>query len=50
VARILKGEKPGDIASETSNRLDLHVSPAAARRQGITLSEALIKDAAQVVE
>ncbi|HRP24459.1 MAG TPA: ABC transporter substrate-binding protein [Thauera sp.] len=50
VARILNGEKPGDIASETSNTLALHVNPAAAQRQGITLSEDLVKDAAQVVE
>jgi putative tryptophan/tyrosine transport system substrate-binding protein len=50
VARILNGEKAGDIASETSNKLELHVNPGAASRQGITLSEALIKDAAKVIE
>lgn len=49
VARILNGEKPGAIASETSDKLELHVNPAAAQRQGATLSEALLKSAAKVV-
>ncbi len=35
VVRILKGEKPGAIASETSNKLSLQVNPAAAQKQGI---------------
>jgi len=50
VVRILKGEKPGDIAFETSNKLSLHVNPGAAQKQGVTLSEALIKDASKVVQ
>lgn len=50
VARILNGEKPGAIASETSAKLELHVNPAAAQRQGATLSEALVKSAAKVVQ
>lgn len=50
VARILKGEQPGTIASETSSRLELHVNPAAAQKQGVTLSEALLKSAAQIVQ
>ena len=50
VVRILKGEKPGDIASETSKTLELHVNPGAAQKQGITLSDALVKDAAKVVQ
>jgi len=49
VARILKGEAPGAIASETGARLELHVNPAAAARQGATLSSALVASAAQVV-
>ena len=50
VVRILKGEKPGAIASETSNKLSLQVNPAAAQKQGITLAEDLVKSAAKVVQ
>src|SRR5450830_1085776 len=38
VARILKGEKPGDIASATSSKLELFVNTTAAQKQGVTLS------------
>jgi len=50
VVRILNGEKPGDIPSETSAKLELYVNPGAAKRQGVTLSEEFVKSAAQVVE
>jgi len=50
VVRILRGEKPGQIPSETSARLELHVNPKAAAAQGVTLSDALVKSAAHVVE
>jgi putative ABC transport system substrate-binding protein len=50
VVRILKGEQPGAIASETSSNLELHVNPGAAKKQGVTLSEALLKSAAKIVE
>ncbi|AEC19540.1 exported protein [Pusillimonas sp. T7-7] len=50
VIKILKGAKPGTLASETSNKLELYVNPGAAEKQGITLSEAFIKSATQVVE
>lgn len=50
VVRILKGEKPGDIASETSAKLQLFVNPGAAQKQGVTLSDALVKSAAQVIK
>ncbi|MBY4897629.1 ABC transporter substrate-binding protein [Cupriavidus sp. AU9028] len=49
VARILKGEKPGTIASQTSDKLELFVNPGAAEKQGATLSQDLIKEAKQVV-
>ena len=48
--RILKGEKPGDIASETSSTLELHVNPGAAQKQGITLADELVKNAAKVIQ
>lgn len=50
VARILKGEKPGAIAFETSDNLELFVNPGAAQKQGVTLSEEFIKSATKVVE
>ena len=50
VVRILKGEKPGDIKPETSSKLELYVNPGAAEKQGVKLSDALIKSAAQVVK
>lgn len=50
VARILKGDKPGDIQPETSTKLELFVNPGAAEKQGVKLSEALIKSAKEVVK
>ncbi|RMX08112.1 ABC transporter substrate-binding protein [Corticibacter populi] len=50
VVRILNGEKPGDIASERSTNLQLFLNPKAAQAQGVTLSEALVQSAAQVIE
>ncbi|CAM3793507.1 ABC transporter substrate-binding protein [Bordetella tumulicola] len=50
VVRILKGEKPGAIASETSTNLQLFVNPGAAKAQGITLPEDLVKSAAEVIK
>lgn len=50
VVRILKGEKPGDIASETSDKLELYVNKSAAQKQGVTLSEAFLKSATQIIE
>lgn len=50
VARILKGEAPGSIKPEVSTKLELFVNPAAAQKQGVELSEALIKSAAEVVK
>ena len=45
VVRILKGEKPGTIASQTSTNFELVVNPTAAKAQGVTLSESLLKSA-----
>ena len=50
VVRILKGEKPGDIKPETSSKLELFVNPGAAEKQGVKLSEQLVKSATQVVQ
>ncbi|MBN4664743.1 ABC transporter substrate-binding protein [Pandoraea nosoerga] len=50
VGRILKGEKPGSIASQTSSNLELFVNTAAAARQGATLSDDLVKEAKTVIK
>ncbi|NLC37398.1 MAG: ABC transporter substrate-binding protein [Alcaligenaceae bacterium] len=50
VVRILKGEKPGDIASETSDNLELFVNLSAAQSQGVTLDEEFVKSATKVIE
>lgn len=50
VVRILKGEKPGDIPSETSSKLELYVNPAAAKAQGVTLTDEFVSSATQVVQ
>jgi putative tryptophan/tyrosine transport system substrate-binding protein len=49
VVRILNGEAPGQIAPQTSSSFELHLNPAAAQRQGITLPEALVESAKVVV-
>ncbi len=50
VVRILKGEKPGAIASETSSNLELFVNTGAAQKQGVTLSPDLVKEAKTVIK
>lgn len=50
VVRILKGEAPGKIAPQLSETFELHVNPAAAEKQGVKLSEDLIKAAKVVVK
>lgn len=48
--RIFNGEKAGDIPSQTSEKIQLLLNPKAAQRQGITLSDDLLKDATEIVE
>ena len=50
VARILKGEKPGDIKPEISTKMELFVNPGAAEKQGVKLSDALVESTAQIVQ
>ncbi|MCD1280030.1 ABC transporter substrate-binding protein [Psychrobacter sp. CCUG 69069] len=50
VVRILNGEKAGAIPVYTPQNLDLYVSPTHAKEQGITLSQAVIDKAKEVVE
>jgi len=50
VVRILNGEKAGDIPVYTPQALDLYVSPKNAKAEGITLPQAVIDQAKEVVE
>lgn len=49
-ARILRGEKAGDIPSQRVEQFDLHLSPKHAAEQGITLSEELKQQATKIIE
>jgi putative ABC transport system substrate-binding protein len=50
VARVLKGEKPGDIPVEGVEITELSVNPKAAEAMGVTLPEALVARAKTVVQ
>ncbi|HEY9278593.1 MAG TPA: ABC transporter substrate-binding protein [Eoetvoesiella sp.] len=50
VIKILRGQKPGEMPSETSDKLELYVNPEAAKKQGITLTDAFVKSATKVVQ
>lgn len=50
VVRVLNGENPGTIASQTSTTFELHLNPAAAQKQGVTLSDELLGSAQVVVK
>ncbi|MDQ2102649.1 ABC transporter substrate-binding protein [Azospirillum isscasi] len=49
VARILKGEKPGDVPVTFAKGSDLFVNPKSAAAMGVTIPEAVTKRAAKVV-
>ena len=50
VARILRGEKAGDIPSSRSENVRLFLSKKSAAAQGVELPEALLKEADEVLE
>lgn len=50
VTKILNGEKAGAIPVYTPQKLDLYVSPTNATAEGITLSQAVIDNAKEVVK
>ena len=50
VAHILRGEKAGDIPSSRSENVRLFLSKKSAAAQGVTLPEALLKEADEVLE
>ena len=49
VVRILNGEAAGKMPSQVSSTFELHVNPAAAQKQGIALSDELLKSAKVVI-
>jgi putative ABC transport system substrate-binding protein len=50
VARVLAGENPGDIPVESIQTTELHVNPGAAESMGVTIPDAVIARAKEVVE
>jgi putative ABC transport system substrate-binding protein len=50
VARVLKGEKPGDIPVEGIEITQLFVNPGAAAKMGVTIPDAVLKRAKTVVQ
>jgi putative ABC transport system substrate-binding protein len=50
VVRILKGEKPGDIAVQSVDTVQLFVNPGAAKAMGVTIPDAVMQRAKQVVQ
>lgn len=49
VIRILNGEKPGDITPETGQETHLVINLEAAKRQGVVLSDSVIKSAYRII-
>lgn len=50
VDRILQGENPGDVPSEYGEDLELFINLDAASKQGVSISDDVIADAAKVIE
>jgi len=50
VVRVLKGEKPGDIAVQGIEITQLFVNPGAAQKMGITIPDSVIAGAKEVVK
>lgn len=50
VARILKGENPGDIAVKIAAGSDLVINKQAAEKMGVTLPESVVSRATRVIE
>ena len=50
VDRILQGEQAGEIPSEYGQELELYINLDAAGKQGVTISEDIIAEAAKVIE
>ena len=49
-ARILRGENPADIPVKKVDMTDLFLNPAAAARMGVTIPDAILAKATEIVE
>jgi hypothetical protein len=50
VVRILRGTKPGSIAPEVISRPQIQLNLVAAKKQGVSLSESLLKNSTVIVK
>jgi putative ABC transport system substrate-binding protein len=50
VARVLKGEKPGDIPVEGVQITELSVNPIAAKKMGVTIPDAVMEKADTIIK
>lgn len=49
IARILHGEKPGDIAPTLNNKTALFINPEAAQKQGLVIDKTLLRAAVNTI-
>ena len=50
VARILKGESPGNIPFQEGEKFEIHINKREATKQGVTLSTAVVNSATFVID
>lgn len=50
VLQVLNGTKPGDIAVQGVDKMELFVNPGAAKKMGVTLDASLIAEAKEVIK
>jgi len=50
VVQVLNGKKPGDIAVQGVDKMELYVNPGAAKKMGVKLDQSLIDEAKEVVK
>ena len=50
VVQVLNGAKPGDMAVQGVEKMELFVNPAAAQKMGVTLDPTLLDEAKEIVK